>query len=71
MTASEIFDEVIKSPELIETFNIPKDQLELEHYDSISKYPVIEIIKAIIRGEDNHTDKGAIFKIIQNQIMQL
>jgi len=71
MTAPEIFSEVIKSPELVEIFNIPKDELELESYDSTSKYAVIEIIKAIIRGEDNHTDKGAIFKIIQNQIMQL
>lgn len=71
MTAPEIFSEVIKSPELIEKFNIPKEDLELESYDITSKYAVLEIIKAIIRGEDNHTDKGAIFKIIQNQIMQL
>lgn len=71
MTAEEIFKEVMKSPELTDIFDIPQEELYKQNYDVTSDYPVIEIIKAIIRGEENHTDNSAIFRNIQNQIMQL
>ena len=71
MTAEEIFNEVMKSPELTDKFNIPKEELNSQSYNTTSDYQVIEIIKAIIRGEENHTDNSAVFRSIQNQIMQL
>lgn len=71
MTAEDIFYEVIKSPELTDIFNIPKEVLNDQNYNTTSDYPVIEVIKIIIRGEENHTDNSAIFRNIQSQIMQL
>jgi len=71
MTAEEIFKEVLKSPEFQDIFEIPKDDLEQETFNTKSNYPVIEIIKAIIGGQENHRDKNAIFQNIQKQIMQL
>ncbi len=71
MTAEEIFNEVMKSSELTDIFNIPQEILDSLSYNTPSDYQVIEVIKAIIRGEENHTDNGTIFRNIQNQIMQL
>jgi len=71
MTAEEIFNEVMKSPELTDIFNIPQEKLKSQSYDMASDYQVVEVIKAIIRGEDNRMDNSAIFRSIQNQIMQL
>lgn len=71
MKSEEIFQEVLKSKEFQDIFNIPKEELEQMDYHETSKYKVIEIIKSIIRGEDNNSDKNTIFRIIQNQIMQL
>ncbi len=71
MTAEEIFKEVLKSPEFQEIFGIPIGDLEQETFNSKSNYPVIEIVKAIICGQENHRDKNAIFQNIQKQIMQL
>jgi len=71
MTAEEIFQEVIKSPELQSIFQISKEDLEREHFDKKSDHPVIEIVKAIINGQENHRGKDAIFQTIQKQIMQL
>jgi len=71
MTAEEIFNEVMKSPELTDIFNIPQEELNSQTYNVTSDYQVIEVIKAIIRGEDNRMDNSAIFRSIQNQIMQL
>ncbi len=71
MTAEEIFKEVLKSPEFREIFEIPKDCVEQESYSTKSNYPVIEIVKAVISGQENHRDKNAIFQSIQKQIMQL
>jgi len=71
MTAEEIFKEVLESPELQNVFKIPKEELEQLDYKTFSDYKVIEIIKAIIRGEENNSDRSAIFRVIQNQIMQL
>jgi len=70
MRAEDIFNEVMKSTELTDIFNIPQEVLDNQSYNSTSDYPVIEVIKAIIRGEENHTDNSAIFRSIQNQIMQ-
>lgn len=71
MTAEDIFNEVIKSPELRDIFNIPQEVLDNLDYNKTSEFPVVEVIKAIIRGEENHTDSSAIFRSIQNQIIQL
>lgn len=71
MTAEEIFQEVIKSPELQSIFQISKEDLEQENFNAKSDYPVIEIVKAIINGQENHRGKDAIFQTIQKQIMQL
>ena len=71
MTAEEIFKEVLKSPELQDIFQISKEDLEQEDYNTKSGYPVIEIVKAIISGQENHRGKDAIFQTIQKQIMQL
>jgi hypothetical protein len=71
MTAEEIFQEVLQSPELQDFFQISKEKLEQEDFSATSEYPVIEIVKAIISGQDNHRNKEQIFQIIQKQIMQL
>jgi hypothetical protein len=71
MTAEEIFQEVLKSPELQEIFKISNEDLEREDFNTKSDYHVIEIVKAIISGQENHRDKTAIFQTIQKQIMQL
>lgn len=71
MTAEEIFKEVLKSPEFQSIFEISKEDLEQEHFNTKSNYPIIEIVKAVINGQENHRDKNAIFHNIQKQIMQL
>lgn len=71
MTAEEIFKEVLNSPEFQDIFDIPKSNLEQETFYTESNYPVIEIVKTIISGQENHRDKNAIFQNIQKQIMQL
>ena len=71
MTAEEIFYEVLKSPELRVIFDIPESELAQAKYDLAAKHKVIEIVRVIIRGEENNSDKDKIFKIIQNHIMQL
>lgn len=71
MTTEEILIEVIKSPELQEIFDIPLADLEQVNLKEKSDYPVIEIIKTIINGQENHWDKNRIFQNIQKQIMQL
>ena len=71
MTAEEIFKEVLLSPEFQNVFEIPESDLEQESFNTKSKYPVIEIVKTIISGQENHRDKNAIFQNIQKQIMQL
>lgn len=71
MTAEEIFNEVMKSPELTDIFDIPQEKLKSQSYNVTSDYQVVEVIKAIIRGEDNRMDNSAIFRNLQNQIMQL
>lgn len=71
MTAEEIFNEVMKSPELTDVFNIPQEVLNNQSYEKISDYQIIEVIKAIIRGKGNNTDNSAVFRNIQTQIMQL
>ena len=71
MTAEEIFKEVLNSPEFQDIFDIPKSILEQETFYTESNYPVIEIVKTIISGQENHRDKNAIFQNIQKQIMQL
>jgi len=71
MTAEEIFNEVLKSPELQTIFQISKEKLEQEDFSTKSPYPVIEIINAIISGQENHRSKEQIFQTIQKQIMKL
>ena len=67
----EIFQEVLKSTELQDVFNISKEEIDKMDYYTLSDHKVIEIIKSIIRGEDRNSDKGSIFSIIQSKIMQL
>lgn len=71
MTAEEIFREVIKSPEIVDLFNIPNEKVDKLDFNEPSEFREIEIIKSIIRGQLNSTDKGSIFTIIQKKIMQL
>ncbi len=71
MTAEEIFKEVLRSPEFQNFFDIPKSSLEQEDFNEKSNYPIIEIIKTIIIGQENYRDKNAIFQSIQRQIIQL
>jgi hypothetical protein len=71
MTAEEIFQEVLKSPELQTIFQISKEDLERENFSTKSDDSVIEIVKAIISGQENHRSKEQIFQTIQKQIMQL
>ncbi len=71
MTAEEVFHEVMKSPELQSIFQLSKEDIGQENFNSKSDYPVVEIIKAIINGQENHRGKDAIFQTIQKQIMQL
>lgn len=71
MTAEDIFNEVMKSPELTDIFNIPQEVLNNLNYNATSEYQVIEVIKTIIRGEENHMDSSAIFRSIQTQIIHL
>lgn len=71
MTAEEIFNEVLKSPELKTIFQISKEDLEQENFSKKSEFPAIEIIKTIISGQENHRSREQIFQTIQKQIMQL
>ena len=71
MTTEEIFQEVLKSSELQDIFKISNEDLNNEDFNTKSDYPVIEIVKAIISGQENHRGKDAIFQTIQKQIMQL
>ena len=71
MTAEEIFNEVLKSPELQSIFQISKKELDQENFSTKSGFPVTEVIKTIISGQENHRSKEQIFQTIQKQIMQL
>jgi hypothetical protein len=71
MTAEEIFQEVLQSPELQDLFQISKEKLAQEDFSVTSEHSVIEIIKTIISGQENHRSKEQIFQTIQKQIMQL
>jgi hypothetical protein len=71
MTAEEIFREVIKSPEIVELFNIQIEKVGKLDFNESSEFKEIEIIKSIIRGELNNTDKSSVFSLIQKKIMQL
>ena len=71
MTAEEIFKEVLKSPVLQEVLKVPREELEQMKYEESSAYKEVEIVKAIIRGESNKTEPTTLFRLIQNQIMQL
>ena len=71
MTAEEIFNEVLKSPELQSIFQISKKELDQENFSTKSGFPVIEVIKTIISGQENHRSKEQMFQTIQKQIMQL
>ncbi|MCL4481648.1 MAG: hypothetical protein M1445_03335 [Bacteroidetes bacterium] len=71
MTAEEIFKEVLKSAEFQTIFQISKEDLEREDFSTESEYHVIEIVKAILSGQENHKSKEQIFQTIQKQIMQL
>ena len=71
MKAEEIFKEILKSPELQSVFRIQTEELKNVNLHEKSDYPVIEIIKEIINGQENHKNKEQIFQIIQKQIMQL
>lgn len=71
MTAEEIFKEVLKSPVLQEVLKVSKEELEQIKYEESSSYKEIEIVKAIIRGEFKNTESATLFRLIQNQIMQL
>ena len=71
MTSEEIFNEVLKSPELQEILKIPKEDLEQENFFTKSEYRIIEIIKTIISGQENYKSKEQIFQNIQKLIMQL
>ncbi|HBN06283.1 MAG TPA: hypothetical protein DD434_10930 [Bacteroidales bacterium] len=71
MKAEEIFKEILKSPELQSVFRIQTEELKNVSLHEKSDYPVIEIIKEIINGQENHKNKEQIFQIIQKQIIQL
>lgn len=71
MTAEEIFKEVLDSPELQSVFQIFKEDLRFEKLDTKSDFDIVEIIRTIISGQENHRGKDAIFQTIQKQIMQL
>lgn len=71
MNDEEIFKEVLKSTELRDYFNLSNEDLKNISFSSESEHIVIEIIKSIIHGESNKSDKNATFRFIQNQIMQL
>lgn len=71
MTTEEVFKEVLKSPELQSIFQISTEDLEQENFHAKSEYPVIEIIKAIISGQENHRNKEQIFQTIHKQVIQL
>lgn len=70
MEAIDIFKEILKSPELQSDFQISKDEIEQEDFYNQSKYPVIEVIKAIINGQENRSSRDHIFQIIRKQIIE-
>jgi hypothetical protein len=71
MTTEEILNEVLQSPELQTIYQLSKEDLQQENFSMKSKFLVIEIIKTIMTGQENHRSKEQIFQIIQKQIMHL
>jgi hypothetical protein len=71
MTAEDIFNEILKSPEFQTIFQIPKEDVDKEDFSSESDYRIIEIFKVILKGQENHRSKEQIFQTIQRQIMKL
>ncbi len=70
MEANEIFKEILQSPELQSVFQISRKELEKEDFYGQSNYPVIEVIKAIINGQENHRTRDHVFQVIRNQIIK-
>ena len=48
MTAEDVFNETLKSPELQEIYNIPIDEIKNESYYSKSKHEIIEVIRTLL-----------------------
>lgn len=71
MKTEAVFKEILKSPELHLVFKIPTEDIKNITLHNDSNYPVIEIIKAILKGQEKHSSKDQIFQVIQRQIMQL
>lgn len=71
MKNKDIFEEVLKSPELKEVFKLSQEELKQAKIDEISQHQVVEIIRTIIIGHGGHKNAEQIFRIIEKQIINL
>lgn len=69
MKAEEIYDEILKSPELLESFQISEEDLAKGYYEN-TQSPILEAIKSIIRGEENHRGDTVIFDNIKKILIK-
>lgn len=65
MTGNEIFNEILKSPQLKELLNVPEGEEIDAQYDVSSPHQEITVIRNIIEGQIRHTSDDAIFKGIK------
>ena len=62
MDGKEIFNEIMKSPQMKELLNIPTSEDIHEDYDSSSNRMEVEVVRSIIEGQIRHTSEDGIFK---------
>jgi|LSQX01.1.fsa_nt_gb hypothetical protein len=70
MTAEDVFNETLKSPELQEIYNIPIDEIKNESYYSKSKHEIIEVIRTLLISKHNLRSNDAIYNIIKRHIIE-
>lgn len=62
MDPKEIFNEILKSPEMKELLGVPENEDIKESFDSPSGSLEIAVVRNIIEGQIRHTSDDAIFK---------
>lgn len=64
MDGKEIFNEILKSPQLKELIGAPTTEEINEEYDKSSEHPVITVVQSIIEAQIQRTSEDALFKTL-------
>lgn len=66
MTQIELLREVLKDPILKQKYHIPESELQHVSFDTVSQYPIIEVLKTIIQQKAENVSDNNVYKNIKN-----